>query len=157
MMITAFTVLLAVVTQVVVVSAKTTTIPNTDPRIYYHGRWDASPGTWWYVLLTFHTMMCWWLITQIFRTASGFKIRVQGLTSLTLNLGNHTTSPVAAAGITVNDGTILNVNVSQGANPIPLNLTGLTQSSDIVVGVNMQGWQNNRMNLLSIDVNTVRH
>ena len=24
-------------------------VHNTDPCIYYHGRWDKSPGTWWYV------------------------------------------------------------------------------------------------------------
>lgn len=23
------------------------TIKNDHPLIYYHGRWDASPGTWW--------------------------------------------------------------------------------------------------------------
>lgn len=22
-------------------------IRNDDPLIYYHGRWDTSPGTWW--------------------------------------------------------------------------------------------------------------
>lgn len=22
-------------------------IPNDDKLIYYHGRWDDSPGTWW--------------------------------------------------------------------------------------------------------------
>lgn len=28
-------------------SAKSVTIKNTNPLIYYHGRWDKSPGTWW--------------------------------------------------------------------------------------------------------------
>jgi hypothetical protein len=26
---------------------KPVTIQNNDPLIYFHGRWDASPGTWW--------------------------------------------------------------------------------------------------------------
>lgn len=30
---------------------QTTTFKNDHPLIYYHGRWDASPGTWWYVIL----------------------------------------------------------------------------------------------------------
>lgn len=28
---------------------KDTVIPNNDPLIHYHGRWDRAPGTWWYV------------------------------------------------------------------------------------------------------------
>ncbi|OBZ74868.1 hypothetical protein A0H81_05564 [Grifola frondosa] len=47
-------------------------IQNDNPFIYFHGRWDRSPGTWW--------------------AGSGFKLNVDNLSSLTLNLGNHTTT-----------------------------------------------------------------
>ncbi|KDQ56035.1 hypothetical protein JAAARDRAFT_132916 [Jaapia argillacea MUCL 33604] len=111
------------------------TILNSDPLIYYHGRWDTSPGTWW--------------------AGSGFKLNVQNLTSLTLNLGNHTTTPLASVGVSVNYQPFYTVNVSAGANPIPLtdltfpNVTG----NNAVVRFNVEGWQNNRINLLSIDLN----
>lgn len=29
----------------------TVTIPNDHPLIFFHGRWDASPGTWWCVAI----------------------------------------------------------------------------------------------------------
>ena len=30
-------------------AASLVNVPYTDPLIYYHGRWDAAPATWWYV------------------------------------------------------------------------------------------------------------
>jgi hypothetical protein len=32
-------------------TGKIVSIPNTHPLIYYHGRWDAAPATWWCVMI----------------------------------------------------------------------------------------------------------
>lgn len=37
----------------------TLTIQNDNPLIYYHGRWDASPGTWWCVA-QYEDCFCFW-------------------------------------------------------------------------------------------------
>jgi len=114
-------------------------VSNKDPLIHFHGRWDSSPGTWW--------------------TGSGFKLAVENLSSLALNLGPHTTSPLTSLGISVNFEPFRTVNVSQGRNEIPLSTTTSPESTlDInqgssVVRVNVEGWQNNRMNLETIELN----
>ncbi|KAM5540984.1 hypothetical protein V8D89_005295 [Ganoderma adspersum] len=126
-----------------------------NPLIHFHGRWDASPGTWW--------------------AGSGFKLHVEDLTSLTLNLGPHTTSPLASIGVSVNFEPFYTVNVSQGSNVIPLHgsggststITTLTGSSESgseaagpktmtnegIVRINVEGWQDNRINLETIVLN----
>ncbi|KAH8115002.1 SGNH hydrolase [Phellopilus nigrolimitatus] len=113
-------------------------IRNDDPLIYYHGRWDTSPGTWW--------------------AGSGFKLNVQNLTSLTLNLGNHTTSPLVSIGVSLDYGSFFTVNVSVGENTIPLNPleSGLVtiQKKNTVVRINAEEWQDNRVNLESIVLNS---
>ncbi|OSD00709.1 hypothetical protein PYCCODRAFT_1393004 [Trametes coccinea BRFM310] len=111
-------------------------IPNDHPLIYYHGRWDASPGTWW--------------------AGSGFKLHVQDLSTLTLNLGPHTTAPLASVGVSVDYEPFYTVNVSAGANVIPLN--GSPSSPQMkgtasVVRINVEGWQDNRINLEAISLN----
>ncbi|KAI0673214.1 SGNH hydrolase [Trametes maxima] len=117
--------------------AGTTVLPNDHPLIYFHGRWDASPGTWW--------------------AGSGFKLHVEGLTSLTLNLGPHTTMPLASIGVSIDYEPFQTVNVSVGANVIPLGVSheaGTTgRRSSTVVRINVEGWQNNRINLESISLN----
>ncbi|PIL25732.1 hypothetical protein GSI_11482 [Ganoderma sinense ZZ0214-1] len=125
-----------------------------NPLVHFHGRWDASPGTWW--------------------AGSGFKLHIQDLTSLTLNLGPHTTSPLASIGVSVNYEPFYTVNVSQGSNVIPLHgssgststistLTGSSESgpeagpktmtNKTIVRVNVESWQNNRINLETIVLN----
>ncbi|KAI0772377.1 SGNH hydrolase [Trametes elegans] len=105
---------------------------HDHPLIYYHGRWDASPGTWW--------------------ASSGFKLHVQDLSTLTLNLGPHTTTPLASVGVSVGHEPFYTVNVSAGANVIPLKkLEG--EASTTTVRINVEGWQNNRINLESIALN----
>ena len=112
------------------------------------------------------------------RVGSGFKLRVQDLTSLTLNLGPHTTSPLASIGLSVDYEPFYTVNVTQGSNVIPLHgsgsggststITTLTGSSESgseagpktmtnqsVVRINVEGWQNNRINLETIVLNGV--
>ena len=112
------------------------------------------------------------------RAGSGFKLHVQDLTSLTLNLGPHTTSPLASIGLSVDYEPFYTVNVTQGSNVIPLHgsgsggststITTLTGSSESgseagpktmtnqsVVRINVEGWQNNRINLETIVLNGV--
>lgn len=89
------------------------------------------------------------------RPGSGFKINVENLNSLTLNLGPHTTTPLAAVGLSVNNGDFVTVNVSAGANPIPLPTLGGRQGSVTNLRFNVEGWQNNRINLESITLNKV--
>ncbi|KAF8994909.1 SGNH hydrolase-type esterase domain-containing protein [Cyathus striatus] len=109
------------------------TISHTHPLIYYHGRWDESPGTWW--------------------AGSGLKLHIQNLQSLSLNLGSHTTAPLASIGVSVDYNPFVTVNVSSGTNSIPLpGLSGNGKASS-VVRINVEGWQNNRINLESITLN----
>lgn len=119
-------------------SAQGVTIRKDDPLIYFHGRWDSSPGTWW--------------------AGSGFKLHVQDLSSLTLNLGNHTTVPLTSIGVSVNYDAFTTVNVSAGSNVIPLSSSatkrGTSDKTTSVVRINVEQWQNNRMNLESIVLNS---
>lgn len=39
--------LLALIAFAMAATPATVKIENNDPLIYYHGRWDDSPGTWW--------------------------------------------------------------------------------------------------------------
>ena len=110
------------------------------------------------------------------RTGSGFKLHVQDLTSLTLNLGPHTTSPLASIGVSVDYEPFYTVNVTQGSNVIPLHSSGgststittltgssgsgseagpKTMTNQSVVRINVEGWQNNRINLETIVLNRV--
>ncbi|EIW76881.1 hypothetical protein CONPUDRAFT_168615 [Coniophora puteana RWD-64-598 SS2] len=107
------------------------TIPNDDPLIYYNGRWDETPETWW--------------------TGSGFKLHAANLSSLTLNLGPYTSDPVLL-GVSVDYGDFAFLNATQGANVIPL--AGLEEGkAAAVVRINSPGWEENNMNLDSIELN----
>lgn len=88
------------------------------------------------------------------RASSGLKLHVQNLRTLALNLGPHTTAPLASIGVSLNYGTFTTLNVSQGVNNIfgASELEGL----DSVVRLNVEGWQDNRINLESISLNSVR-
>lgn len=112
------------------VAAQNVTIYTNNPFLHYNGRWDLTPGTWW--------------------AGSGFKLHVAGLSSMILNLGPLTTSPSLPVGVSVNYGPFVQVNVTAGANSIPLGLSGPTTS---VVRINAQSWQYNRMQLQSIILN----
>jgi len=115
-------------------ASPTVTIPNDHPLIFFHGRWDSSPGTWW--------------------TGTGFKLNVQGLSSLSLNLGNHTTQPLVSVGVSVNYGEFVTVNLTEGRNTIPLGaLPKSSKTGNTVVRINSWGWQNNRVNLESLELN----
>jgi hypothetical protein len=92
-------------------------------------------------------------LTDSSRASSGFKINVANLESLSLSLGVNTTAPAAAVGVSVNYGPFFTVNVSEGMNPI--SLTGMNVHGPSVVRINVENWQNNRLNLESISVNRV--
>ncbi|KAJ7461925.1 SGNH hydrolase-type esterase domain-containing protein [Mycena latifolia] len=113
---------------------KSVTIQNNDPLIYFHGRWDLSPGTWW--------------------AGSGFKLNVKNLKSLALNLGPHTTTPFTSVGVSLDFGEFITANISEGSNAIPIPPSFKPDPEETtVVRVNVEGWQNNRMNLESIVLN----
>ncbi|KAF7375739.1 SGNH hydrolase [Mycena sanguinolenta] len=110
-------------------------IQNDDPLIFFHGRWDTAPETWW--------------------SGSGFKINVQDLSSLTLNLGPNTTAPVIALGISVDYAPFFSLNASAGANVIPLALRPQKKlpGATTVVRINAEMYFDSQMNLESIDLN----
>ncbi|EMD37519.1 hypothetical protein CERSUDRAFT_49893 [Gelatoporia subvermispora B] len=118
--------------------ARSVSVQNNDPLIHFHGRWDPAPETWW--------------------GSTGFKLHVQDLSSLTLNLGNHTTSPTVQLGVSVNYGPFNTVNVSAGTNEIPL-IVSSDETDDAklpatsVVRINVPGWQDNRLELENIVLN----
>lgn len=76
-----------------------------------------------------------------------------------LNLGNHTTAPLTSIGVSVNYDAFMTVNVSAGTNVIPLSSSATKGDSNekttSVVRINVEQWQNNRMNLESIILNNV--
>lgn len=86
------------------------------------------------------------------RAGSGFKLHVDNLKTLSLTLGQHTTSPSLPIAVSVNYGPFTTVNVSTGVNSIPL---GDSLGATSVIRINSPGWQNNRMNLERITLNSV--
>ncbi|KAJ6488878.1 SGNH hydrolase-type esterase domain-containing protein [Mycena sanguinolenta] len=110
-------------------------IRNDDPLIFFHGRWDTAPETWW--------------------SGSGFKINVKDLSSLTINLGPNTTAPVIALGISVDYAPFFSLNASAGANVIPLDLPAQKKlpGATTVVRINAEMYFGSQMNLESIDLN----
>lgn len=128
--------LLAMAVPAVAVIASSNVVLPSHPLIWYHGRWDFSRGTWW--------------------TGSGLTLHVEGLSSLSLQLGRKTTQPSVAVGLSVNYGPFTDLKLTNGTNQIPLNITatprgGLPRS--LVIRLNVQGWQNNNMYLEKIILN----
>ncbi|KAK1217861.1 hypothetical protein PQX77_019481 [Marasmius sp. AFHP31] len=120
----------------VVGEGKSLKIGNEHPLIHYHGRWDASPGTWW--------------------AGSGFTLNIANLKSLQLELGPNTTQPFAPVSVIIDGGPITTVNASQGLNDIPIPSPAQQKSgTSTIVKFNVQGWQNNRINLKNVIVNLV--
>lgn len=95
-----------------------------------------------------------------YRAGSGFKIHVENLSYMTLNLGPHTTSPLASIGVSLNYGDFTTVNVSEGSNTIPLQSLQIDSEENTtgtsVIRINTEGWQDNRINLENITLNSVR-
>ncbi|KAG8998016.1 hypothetical protein FRB94_010776 [Tulasnella sp. JGI-2019a] len=76
------------------------TIDHDNPLIFYHGRWTNEPSSWW--------------------AGTGIKLYVEDLQSLTLNIGEATTAPFAAAGLSIDYAPFVTVNISTGANVLPI-------------------------------------
>lgn len=89
------------------------------------------------------------------RASSGFKLYIEGLTSLTLNIGETTTSPAALAGLSIDYAPFITVNISTGANVLPI--TGGKTKKTSVIEIATEGWQDNRIQLESLVLNMVRH
>lgn len=127
-------------------------IPNNHPLIHYHGRWDSSPGTWWCVR-DVSVSMDYSVLTLL----SIGRAQDSSFKSLSLMLGEHTTSPLVSIGVSVDYQEFVTVNVTAGHNNIPvssfLNDKGMDTN---VIRINAEGWQNNRVNLESIILNAVR-
>jgi hypothetical protein len=135
---------------------KSVTIQNNDPLIYFHGRWDSSPGTWWWGKFLNITIVRVYLTFS--RAGSGLKLNVRNLKSLSLDLGPHTTTPFTSVGVSFDYGEFITANISEGSNaiPVPASLQTSSPKEATVVRINVEGWQNNRMNLESITLNEVR-
>ncbi|KAF5380321.1 hypothetical protein D9757_007969 [Collybiopsis confluens] len=78
---------------------------------------------------------------------------------MSINLGPHTTAPLASVGVSLDYGSFTTINVSQGLNnivgPTALNIEQTEGKSTSVVRLNVEGWQNNRINLESVLLNSV--
>ncbi|KAI3614797.1 gdsl-like lipase acylhydrolase domain protein [Moniliophthora roreri] len=110
-------------------------ISNKDPCIYFHGRWDDTPRTWW--------------------AGSGLKLNTKNLKSLSLELGPHTSS-VPPLGVSIDYQDYFTVNVTQGITEIPLTsaLKPGREKESTLVRLNVEGWQNNQIDLQSIILNS---
>ncbi|KAJ7289736.1 SGNH hydrolase-type esterase domain-containing protein, partial [Mycena rebaudengoi] len=106
-------------------------IRHDDPLIFYYGRWDTAPETWW--------------------PDSGFKITVQDLSSLTLNLGPNTTFPLVALGVSVDSAPFFRLNGSARVTVIPVDKK--QPGATTVVRMNAVRYFSCQMNLESIDLN----
>ncbi|KAK0481279.1 SGNH hydrolase-type esterase domain-containing protein [Armillaria novae-zelandiae] len=109
------------------------TIVNNDPRIYFHGCWDSSPGSWW--------------------PGMGFKLLAQNLTMLSLNLETFTSS-LASIGVSINYQNFSSVDVYPGSNEIPL---GHPSPNGSVIHINAWGWQNNQILFQNLVLNSGVH
>ncbi|KAG8861737.1 hypothetical protein FRB96_002695 [Tulasnella sp. 330] len=112
--------------------ASPVTIKHDNPLIFYHGRWTDEPSSWW--------------------ASTGFKLYVENLDSLSLNLGEATTtSPAALIGLSVDYAPFISVNVSAGVNVLPI--AGATTRKTSVIEIATEGWQNNRIQVDSLVLN----
>lgn len=73
-------------------------------------------------------------------------MNVKDLSSLSLTLGRNTTAPSVSVGVSVDYGSFVTVNVTEGTNNIPLGdfAPSSGQERSTVVRVTSEGWQNNR-------------
>jgi len=93
----------------------------------------------------------------MYRGGSGLKLHVEDLSSLTLNINPaHTTQPYALVGVSIDYEPFFTVNITGGANSIPLTSpTSKKSKSTTVVRIAVEGWQNNRIDLDTIVLNKV--
>ncbi|KAK0189453.1 hypothetical protein F5146DRAFT_1001704 [Armillaria mellea] len=80
---------------------------------------------------------------------TGFKLHVQNLTTLSLNLDTYTSS-LASIGVSIDYQNFTSIDVFLGSNDIPL---GNPSPSGSIVRINAWGWQNNQIILQSLVLN----
>lgn len=74
-------------------------------------------------------------------------------------LGEHTTQPTVAVGISIDYAPFFSVQLAAGENEIALpkddagGVLSIFKKSSSVIRVNVEGWQNNRLHLVSIVLN----
>ncbi|KAK6987470.1 SGNH hydrolase [Favolaschia claudopus] len=112
-------------------------VPHTHPLLFHHGRWDDAPETWW--------------------SASGFALALSTpstLKSITLNLGQNTTFPLVALGVSINYGEWVPFNASAGPNQVPLPSLLQTKSKKEITTIRIltQMYFSSQMHLESIDI-----
>jgi hypothetical protein len=92
-----------------------------------------------------------------YRAGTGFKLNVVNLRHLEVNLGEYTTQPFAATAISIDGGAYFTANFSTGSNVVPLSDAVLKKENKAttLVEINVQGWQNNRIQFRNITVNSV--
>lgn len=124
-----------------------------SPLIQFTGRWATGYLSWW--------------------ASTGFNVSVPGpakvrndltadppfakqvgfaTTSLSLLLGNQTTQPHVSIALSIDRGPWIEHNVTAGSNELALEPAGNVSRSVRVV---TEGWQNNRLELLGLEVNGV--
>ncbi|KAG2005506.1 hypothetical protein CC2G_001907 [Coprinopsis cinerea AmutBmut pab1-1] len=111
------------------------TIPSNDRNIFYHGRWDENNGSWW--------------------AGTGFKVNIQNLRRLSINLGTNSSWPSAPTAISFDNGKFETVELASGTNhiAIPEHIAKAERGKTTLLRVNVQGWQQNRIQFQSLDLN----
>ncbi|KZT61386.1 hypothetical protein CALCODRAFT_491191 [Calocera cornea HHB12733] len=107
-------------------------IPYGNPYLYLNGRWDETDTSWW--------------------TGTGFKLVAKNLKEMTVYLGALTSQP-ASVGVSVNYGAWQTVNLTAGANAVPLDGLNSSPLSTNVIRVANEGWQNNNIQLEAVEIN----
>lgn len=111
----------------------TKTIPVTDPRIYLHGRWDASNTSHW--------------------VSDGFKLCARNILTLHVILGDKTSTPAADATISINNEPLTALSLSPGTNSIALPCEKDIESTT-VIHVNARSTENSHIQLEHLVVNS---
>jgi hypothetical protein len=141
-------------------SRATQVIQPSSPLIWYHGRWDDLPSSWWYVRPI--SLQSAWPNQLSPRPGSGFKLAFSTApTSLTINVGNSASSPPITVSTRFGDeGQWVTLNLTAGANAIPLTSIGLVDTAkakyplvfDVVTQLETG---NARLELKSIELDSV--
>jgi hypothetical protein len=103
------------------------TILPSNSHIWYHGRWDTVPSSWWSVIFSLCSSRAVQELTCTHRPGSGFKLAfAKAPSSMTINVGNSVSTPPIPVSVRFGDsGEWVTLNLTAGANAIPLTSVGL--------------------------------
>jgi hypothetical protein len=134
-------------------------INSSSPLIWYHGRWDDLPSSWWCVRPSYSLPLTHSYLT---RPGSGFKLSfTKAPTSLTISIGNTSVAPPIPVAARFGEvGEWVTLNLTAGANALPLTSIGLVDSENarypLVLDVVTQFETNGlRLELKSIELDEV--